>query len=82
MYMIEISEDKVDNILECMNKGIKSFGKAMDYLEEARGNYDEEEYDEEEDDDEDEEDYRPRKSKSKMKKERRTSKGSGRYSHY
>lgn len=81
MYMIEISEDKVDNILECMNKGIKSFSKAVDYLEEAKGNYDEEEYDEEEDDEE-KEDYRPRKSKSKMKKERRTSKGSGRYSHY
>ena len=54
MYVVEITEDKVDNLLEHMSKGIKCFNKAMECLEEmkedARMNerYDDDDYDDDE----------------------------------
>lgn len=36
MYMIEISEDKVSNLSEYMEKGIKYMGKAMQCIEELK----------------------------------------------
>lgn len=37
MYIVEITEDKVDNIIEHMSKGLKCFNKAIECLEDARG---------------------------------------------
>lgn len=36
MYIVEITEDKVDNIIEHMSKGLKCFNKAIECLEDAR----------------------------------------------
>ncbi len=36
MYMIEISEDKMDNLLEHMGRGVKCIAKAMECLEDMR----------------------------------------------
>lgn len=56
MYMIEITEDKMDNVLDCMKKGINYLNKAMECAEyiktnkrHSMGNYDDEDdYDEDE----------------------------------
>lgn len=53
MYVVEITEDKVDNLLEHMSKGIKCFNKAMECLEEMKEDgcmnerYDDDDYDDE-----------------------------------
>lgn len=36
MYIVEITEDKFDSLLEHMDKGIKCFHKAMECLEEMK----------------------------------------------
>lgn len=36
MYIVEITEDKLDGLLEHMGKGIKCFHKAMECLEEMK----------------------------------------------
>ena len=36
MYMIEITEDKMESMLDHMSKGIRCFTKVMEYLEEAK----------------------------------------------
>lgn len=36
MYMVEITEDKVDSIIDHMAKGLKCFNKAIECLEDAR----------------------------------------------
>lgn len=48
MYMIEISEDKIDSLVEHVSKSIKCLGKVAECLEEIRGEgyEDEDEYDE------------------------------------
>ena len=48
MYMIEISEDKIDSLVEHVSKSIKYLGKVAECLEEMRseGYEDEDEYDE------------------------------------
>lgn len=51
MYMIEISEDKIDNMMEHIGKSIKCLSKVAECLEDIRSNSDVEEY---EDDDRDE----------------------------
>lgn len=58
MYIVEITEDKLDNIVDHMAKGIKYFNKAIECLDEVRqesrhearygGRYDDEYDDEEE----------------------------------
>ena len=59
MYVVEITEDKLDNIVDHMAKGIKYFNKAIECLDEVRqdqrhtarygGEYDDR-YDDEDDD--------------------------------
>lgn len=82
MYIIEITEDKVDNVIEHMSKGLKYFNKAIECLEEAKtrssmnkrsSNYDR--MDEDFEDYEDEERYGNRGG-------RRNNRGGGRYSRY
>lgn len=58
MYIVEITEDKLDNIVDHMAKGIKYFNKAIECLDEVRqesrhearygGKYDDDYDDEEE----------------------------------
>ena len=36
MYIVEITEDKLDGLLEHMGRGIKCFHKAMECLEEMK----------------------------------------------
>lgn len=36
MYVVEITEDKLDNIVDHMAKGIKYFNKAIECLDEVR----------------------------------------------
>ena len=36
MYIVEITEDKLDNIVDHMAKGIKYFNKAIECLDEVR----------------------------------------------
>lgn len=58
MYMIEVTEDKVDNLIEHMGKGLRCFSKAMECLEEMKeGTSGEERYD---DDDHENEEYNER----------------------
>ena len=58
MYMIEITEDENENIKECIHKGMKYIGKAVECMEKTEAkkhsNYEErynedDDYDEEED---------------------------------
>lgn len=55
MYVVEITEDKLDNIVEHMAKGIKYFNKAIECLDEVRqdsherSRYREDDYDDYED---------------------------------
>lgn len=85
MYMIEISEDKVDNLLEHMTKGVKCFAKAIDCLEDIkedsrmRSRYEDGGvYEPEEDDDYEPRDYRQEGNKQSPRRYR----NSGRYSRY
>lgn len=85
MYMVEITEDKIDNLLEHMGKGIKCFNKAMECLEsikeDSRMN---ERYDEDEEYDyEMNERYGNRGGRSGSSRYgMRRGSGSGRYSRY
>lgn len=36
MYIVEITEDKVDSMIEHMAKGLKCFNKAIECLEDAK----------------------------------------------
>lgn len=73
MYMIEITEDKIDNLLEHMGKGIKYFAKAMECLEEMKDGNSRER------DDYDDEDYEDERYGNRSKKRYG---GRGRYSRY
>ncbi len=82
MYIIEITEDKLDNVIEHMSKGLKYFNKAIECLEEAKTHSsmnkrgpDYDKMDEDFDDYEDEERYGNRGG-------RRNNRGGGRYSRY
>lgn len=46
MYMIEITEDKFDNALEHLSKGIKCLAKGIEMFEEIKESSHYEEYDE------------------------------------
>lgn len=52
MYVIEISEDKMDGLIECVGKAFKYITKTMECLEEMKEHSSEEDdyYDDEEDD--------------------------------
>lgn len=83
MYMIEITEEEVDSLMEHVSKGLKCFNKAMDCLEEikensSRDNYEEDDYEDEEYD----ERYSNHMNKSNNKNNTRRSHGGGRYSRY
>nr|DAO50318.1 MAG TPA: hypothetical protein [Crassvirales sp.]DAR29014.1 MAG TPA: hypothetical protein [Crassvirales sp.] len=83
MYMIEITEDKVDCLMEHVSKGLKCFNKAMDCLEEIKehsshNNYEEDDYGDEEYD----ERYNNHMNKSNNRDNTRRSHGGGRYSRY
>lgn len=51
MYMIEISEDKIDNMMEHIGKSIKCLGKVAECLEDMKGGSD---YDYDDDEERDE----------------------------
>lgn len=36
MYVVEITEDKMDNLIDHMSKGLKCFNKAMECLEDFK----------------------------------------------
>lgn len=36
MYVVEITEDKMDNLIDHMSKGLKCFNKAMECLEDLK----------------------------------------------
>lgn len=83
MYVIEITEDKVDSLIEHVSKGLKCFNKAMDCLEKIKensshDNYEEDDYEDEEYD----EIYSNHMNKSNNKNNTRRSHGGGRYSRY
>lgn len=85
MYVVEITEDKVDNLLEHMSKGIKCFNKAMECLEEMKEDgrmnerYDDDDYDDEYRD----ERYGNRGGRSGgSRSDMRRGSGGGRYSRY
>lgn len=81
MYMIEITEDKMDGIIEHIGKGLKCFHKAMECLEELK---EESRYGERDDDYEDDEYMSERYGNRGRYMNRYGNRrgGSGRYSRY
>lgn len=83
MYIVEITEDKVDSIIEHMSKGLKYFNKAIECLEDARSgshmNRRSSDAGSRIDDDFDEYDDEERYGNRAM---RRNYRGSGRYNRY
>lgn len=81
MYMIEITEDKVDNLIEHLSKGLHCMTKVMECLEDLKdGSNMNERYDDDEEDYRYEERYgnRGRSGNMGMRRYR----GGGRYSRY
>ena len=76
MYMIEISEDKIDHITEHLNKGMRCLAKVAQCFEEIRDGHDG--YDEEDDYDE----YAIGGRRNDRYESRRMNRGGGRYSRY
>ena len=85
MYVVEITEDKMDNLIDHMSKGLKCFNKAMECLEDLKEHssmnerYEDDDY---EDNDWDGR-YGNRGGRSgNGRVERRRYQGGGRYSRY
>lgn len=85
MYVVEITEDKMDNLIDHMSKGLKCFNKAMKCLEDLKEHssmnerYEDDDY---EDNDWDGR-YGNRGGRSgNGRVERRRYQGDGRYSRY
>lgn len=85
MYMIEITEDKIDGLIEHMAKGLKCFNKAMECLEDMkeRSSMNERYEDDDYEDDDWNERYGNRDGRSgNSRMGMRRSRGGGRYSRY
>lgn len=85
MYVVEITEDKIDNLIDHMSKGLKYFNKAIECLEDLKEHssmnerYEDDDY---EDDDWNER-YGNRGGRSGNNQVgMRRSRGGGRYSRY
>lgn len=72
MYVTEITEDKIDNLMEHMTRGLKCFNKAIECLESIKELH-HSKYDDDDDEDDDYERYNHKSQERKNK---------GRYSHY
>lgn len=85
MYVVEIAEDKMDNLIDHMSKGLKCFNKAMECLEDLKErSYMNERY---EDDDYEDDDWNERYGNRGGRSENsrvgmRRSRSGGRYSRY
>lgn len=85
MYIVEIAEDKMDNLIDHMSKGLKCFNKAMECLEDLKErSYMNERY---EDDDYEDDDWNERYGNrggrsGNSRVGMRRSRGGGRYSRY
>lgn len=64
MYMIEITEDKVDNVIEHISKGLKCMNKALDCMESLK-EHNHKEFDDEEDEEDDYSRHKEKRNKSR-----------------
>ena len=85
MYIVEITEDKMDNLIEHMSKGLKCFNKAMECLEDLKEHSSMNERYEDDDYEDDDWDGRYGNRGGRSRNGRvgtRRSNGGGRYSRY
>jgi len=85
MYVVEITEDKMDNLIDHMSKGLKCFNKAMECIEDLKEHSSMNEH--YEDDDYEDDDWNERygnrdRHSGHNQAERRRFRGGGRYSRY
>lgn len=79
MYMIEISEDKLDSMVDCIAKSIKHLSKVAEMFEDLK---DERYYDNDDDDEDDDYEHLPKRRSLGMRAKAKKPVKGGRYMGY